>query len=426
MVRIVACLVGCGVFCSLSIPALGNPPGHVIVVDGAGGGTFLQIQPAVDAAQDGDTILVRNGSYAAFTVTNKALVVVGDGSGVAVTGEVHAEGLASGKSLALVGLHVTGAPASGALVLASDAGKIRAVHCTFAGGTLRDGGDGVSIQSCPDVAFMHCSISGGEGVNGMVDDPAMLPGHAGRGISASSATLTIHESGVLGGIGQPGDYGLHWDGGSGGDACRMDQSTLYAALSQFTGGNGGDGNPSSCLGAYGGSAGYGLSLFGSGTLGRMLNDMQVGGTPGCDSGPLCTPDCEPQYPARVGGPYVDLSASAAYFDVPSPVRESTTLPITVRGRQGDAVFLMRSDRSRNLYMPAWGSMMLVRLQSPDDVVYLGTLPAGGGPVVYHLQLPDLGPGVESTTTYLQVMFQNPTAPRRLSGVCALVVLDSAF
>jgi len=54
------------------------------------------------------------------------------------------------------------------------------------------------------------------------------------------------------------------------------------------------------------------------------------------------------------------------------------------------------------------------------------LPSDGAPVVYNLQLPDLGPGVESTTTYLQLMIQNPAWPRRLSGVSTLVVLDSAF
>jgi len=121
-----------------------------------------------------------------------------------------------------------------------------------------------------------------------------------------------------------------------------------------------------------------------------------------------------------------VAGFAASIDLPTPVRENTTLPITVRGRQGDAVFLMRSDRSRNVYVPAWGSTMLVRLRSPKDVVYLGTLPSDGAPVVYNLQLPDLGPGVESTTTYLQLMIQNPAWPRRLSGVSTLVVLDSAF
>jgi pectin methylesterase-like acyl-CoA thioesterase len=50
----------------------------VIVVDATGGGDFTQIQPAIDAAVDGDTIYVkRTGLYASFTVDDKALSVVG-------------------------------------------------------------------------------------------------------------------------------------------------------------------------------------------------------------------------------------------------------------------------------------------------------------------------------------------------------------
>jgi hypothetical protein len=426
VVRIVACLVVGGTLSALTLPALGSPPSHVIVVSASGGGSFLEIQPAVDAALDGDTILVKNGSYLPFTVANKALVIVGDGANVSVLGEVHARDLEAAKTLALVNLKVTGTNGSDGLRLENDSGKVRASHCTFDGATLRDGGDGAAVQNCRDVAFAHCAFRGGMGVNGMLDTPGSEPGIAGRGITGSGSTVTIHECSVVGGNGESGDGGSDWDGGTGSDGCRVDQSALYAAASQFTGGNGGTGLPSSCLGATGGWAGIGVLLFGQGSIGRMLSNTAVGGTPGCDSGALCLPECYPQQPPRAGGTFVDVAGFAASIDLPTPVRENTTLPITVRGRQGDAVFLMRSDRSRNVYVPAWGSTMLVRLRSPKDVVYLGTLPSDGAPVVYNLQLPDLGPGVESTTTYLQLMIQNPAWPRRLSGVSTLVVLDSAF
>src|SRR5262245_6669651 len=43
---------------------------------------FTQIQPAVNAAVDGDTILVRNGSYMPFKIDGKSLTVVADGTSV--------------------------------------------------------------------------------------------------------------------------------------------------------------------------------------------------------------------------------------------------------------------------------------------------------------------------------------------------------
>ena len=40
----------------------------VLVVAANGSGNFLDLQPAVDAAQDGDVILVRSGTYGTFAI----------------------------------------------------------------------------------------------------------------------------------------------------------------------------------------------------------------------------------------------------------------------------------------------------------------------------------------------------------------------
>ena len=44
------------------------------------GEPFVTIQPAIDAAQDGDVVLVRPGTYAGFVVDGKSLVVHADGA----------------------------------------------------------------------------------------------------------------------------------------------------------------------------------------------------------------------------------------------------------------------------------------------------------------------------------------------------------
>ncbi len=452
MFRVLECLVGCSALCALSGPALASPPSlaslaaqtsigghpslslsggpssHVIVVDAAGGGDFVQIQPAVDAARDGDTILVRNGSYDAFRVVDKALSIVGDGSGVLISGEVRAHGLESGKVLTLVNLRVTAVANSGALSLLDDSGRVRVDRCSFLGGNgsfgdLPNGGNGASVGQCLDVAFSHCTLTGGSSANG-VDGPPWR-GTAGRGIAADTSSVTIHESSVTGGF---GSYGVPsgQEGGNGSDGCELTQSTLYAEADQFTGGNGGNADESGpCLGALGGAAGYGLDLLGAGDLARMLRNTELGGTPGCDQLGFCFPKCYPQLPPRWGGTFVDLPGWAAYLGVPTPVRENTTLPITVRGRQGDAVYLYRSAKTRYLYLPAWESVSLVRPQRPEDVLFLGTLSGDDVPATYSLPIPDLGSGVEATTTYLQVLLVGASGTR-FSGVCSLVVLDSSF
>jgi hypothetical protein len=56
---------------------------NTIVVDAANGpgASFADIQPAIDAANDGDRILVRAGSYSGFVIDGKGLAILGE-SGV--------------------------------------------------------------------------------------------------------------------------------------------------------------------------------------------------------------------------------------------------------------------------------------------------------------------------------------------------------
>jgi pectin methylesterase-like acyl-CoA thioesterase len=59
---------------ALSAAALAD----VHVVDASGGGDFTTLQAAVNAAADGDTLLVRSGSYDGFLLTGKGLSIVAE------------------------------------------------------------------------------------------------------------------------------------------------------------------------------------------------------------------------------------------------------------------------------------------------------------------------------------------------------------
>ena len=48
------------------------------IVDTSGSGGFATVQAAVDAASDGDVILIRGGTYAGFTISGKSLVLQAD------------------------------------------------------------------------------------------------------------------------------------------------------------------------------------------------------------------------------------------------------------------------------------------------------------------------------------------------------------
>lgn len=85
------------------------------VVDASNGPgtTHTDLPPAIAAAADGDTILVRAGSYSQFT-TNKALRILGrTGASVAIKDQkvqqaVQISGIGAGKTFVLKGLRVVG------------------------------------------------------------------------------------------------------------------------------------------------------------------------------------------------------------------------------------------------------------------------------------------------------------------------------
>ena len=63
-----------------SIPLLASSaPGETFVVDrqGGAGSQFVDIQSAIDAAMDGDLIVVQPGKYVPFTIDGKALTILG-------------------------------------------------------------------------------------------------------------------------------------------------------------------------------------------------------------------------------------------------------------------------------------------------------------------------------------------------------------
>ena len=80
-------LVRCAVLAFCAPLALSQ---SVLVVDSSGAGDFLDIQPAVLAAADGDHLLVRAGNYGPVLIAGKGLSILADrGATVTVNGGVQ-------------------------------------------------------------------------------------------------------------------------------------------------------------------------------------------------------------------------------------------------------------------------------------------------------------------------------------------------
>ena len=69
------------------------------------GGAFTDVQPAIDAAADGDVVLIANGTYGGFTIDGKGVHVMADsGTLPLIKGPMIVRNVAANQSVALHGL----------------------------------------------------------------------------------------------------------------------------------------------------------------------------------------------------------------------------------------------------------------------------------------------------------------------------------
>src|SRR5262245_20334465 len=98
-------------FASAILLATGASAQSVFVVASVPGpGVFsTDIQPAVDAAADGDVVLVKAGAYSGFTINAKGVSVVADaGASVVANGLVFVSSLSASQNVLLQRLVVHG------------------------------------------------------------------------------------------------------------------------------------------------------------------------------------------------------------------------------------------------------------------------------------------------------------------------------
>jgi hypothetical protein len=404
----------------------------VLVVDASGGGNYTQIQAAVDAAVDGDTILVKSGTYNSFRVSNTELAIVGDaGSDVQVVGAIRATNLAAGKTLVLENLNATGQTGDAisvyGLYLSNNQGRVRVESCRFAGKPSYGfygvhGYDAIRVEGCSDVAMTRTTSLGGSA--GFFNNLGTLP--SGAGLNAQSSVLAIYDSTLRGGTGtsvSPNSPAV--SGGNGGHGCWTESCWLFASGCQFLAGNGGQGGAGYFMAeAYGGDGGDGIRLeYGSTAV--LFDDVLVrglGGAPG--NGPESYGGADGNaYFTDPGSMLTNLPGPSKHFVSPTPVRENTLATLTFIGMPGERVQLLIC-RTSGHHFDAMESGVLL-LGSPIRVVSMGVVPASSTLLVQFPVLA-LDPGVESTVLYMQARFMDQQGNTVLSGPSSMVILSHLF
>src|SRR5690349_16883054 len=128
-------------------------------------GPFTTLQSAVDAALEGESLIVAPGPYASFTIDGKSVHVVVTGSGHAtITGKVTVKNLGATQRVLLSGLDVTGSwtaySGQPALEILSAGGNVRVERSDFEGSETFPS-PGAKVTSSFAVVFSDCTIEGG-------------------------------------------------------------------------------------------------------------------------------------------------------------------------------------------------------------------------------------------------------------------------
>lgn len=406
----------------------------VLVVASDGSADFTDLPAAVDAANDGDTLLVRTGVYVGPTIVGKSLNVVADTNAtVVVRGSLEVHGLVSGSHVLVADMRIEGAPSTSssdryALRVSDCLGSVRVQQCELVGAELFSQSQqiphAVSLEHGDDVSLVRT----------VCRSQAL-----GSGVDAISSSVAIHDSRIDGGnaVGVQTEFGFGRPGGDGFDG---DHSFLFTSNSEFHGGNG---SPSAPFGSCncGGIGGAGVSLGDNDWLvtgptitstAVEIQTVAVGGLGGEDFGINCALcgacdhcDGPPGQPFFGDASVAHLGGVARVLSARSVVREQTVLALHFEGVPADDVALFVARSPGFEYVSQLRGVMLTKQVGPDRAKHIGKIGADGT-LTYLLTMPTLRPSEAARTLFLQAEYAGVGGKRTLGSPLALVVLDGAF
>ena len=401
----------------------------VIVVDFAGGGDFTTVQAAVNAAAEGDTILIEPTAcsfctLSGFVVNGKSLTIVADTTAppYAVPYQpILVWNLQPGQHVVLRGLRVAGTtPAEGAAIwLLDNAGSVWIEDCDLTGSLGQGdapflcavtadvpGGAGVEADGCAAVTIMSSTLHGGAGGNAYLDPNGLhfnfQATDGGPGLLAKDSQVAVYASALIGGVGGSGH--LCAEQADGGFGAVAESSMVLVAGCTVTGGVQGAGPPA-------GAPGGGLRSDGASSY--ELLDTGVAAAPGG-----VTFDTAP-------GTLTTYSGVARVFQATSPLREGQAGTLSIQGVQGDFVGFFWAFNSGFLPKPVYQGWFLLNVGFVSGPYLIGAIGSPTGEWSIPFVAPNLPPAAQAQTFLLQAYFAYPGGATLGSGT-AFTLLDASF
>jgi len=384
---------------------------------------FLDIQSAVDNVADGDTLLLRDGTYAGFIIDAKSLTLVADGNGTPdVQGGIVLSNLAVGGHLRLTGLTVSNLQIGDGLQASNLLGSLLVDTCNITGGHGVDYA-GVALTDCASVTFMASTVLGGLAGNSNL--PTALEG--GAGIRATDSNLYLLQTTVTGEAGSTGTSQVAsvGDGGLGGVGLLLQGGFLGCQTSSVTAGRGGDGIGSIVAGCGdAGNGGDGLRLdvgISTGAPTAELNSTPtmagVAGNPGTQ----CAPGVDGSNNDILAGIIQTYATPGSDLQITRPFRDGQFGFVTVLGNPGDVVQIAVSNSSQT----AWDPLTMAPSVPQSPTLYsIGVIPAWG--VLNRAVKLGLSGGSLAQHYVLQVM-SGPSGGTMTPGTSAVLsVIDTRY
>ncbi|HZM00247.1 MAG TPA: hypothetical protein VFD43_08350 [Planctomycetota bacterium] len=379
----------------------------VIIVDPNGFGDFTTIQAAIDAAADGDIVVVRpvSGCCDTASIVGKSLTLVADVGPGEHTARLDLEiiGVPAGGQVVVRGFHAptTSSIDTGALLVQDCEGSVWIEDCEFKGdsGMFSVREIGAEIRNSPSVSFTRCTIAGTVGVNGNPSFPP-FPGTPGAGgaLIVDSA-VAFHDCSLTAGGGGGSTF---FGGEDGGHGVELANSAALLSGCTVVGGYAG-------FGGGGATGGDGLLLDATSTADVLDTTITGGGTGGIDI------DAPPDAVHM-------LSGSERSMMIPGPKREGQGGLMVVSGALGDVVGFFWSLRGAALPVLGKNGWFLLDPSLLAGPFGLGVITSPDGVWNILFSTPSLPAALEGLTFLVQPYFSYPGGVT-LGGGTAFVVLD---
>jgi hypothetical protein len=389
--------------------------GKVWVVDDiAGPGVdFTTLPPAIAAAANGDTILVKPGQYHDLVdVDGKSLALIGPAEPeVAYTAGIRVRNLAAGQHVLLRNLTSWFEPLVASklkLLLEDNAGTVWIEDFRL----QSQPGGRAQFENCAEVVLLRSVFKGGVGPPPAAD----LTGSGIVGVVSIDSSVHAYGCEFVGGSGSVSGFIFY--GSDGADAFQLKGGSLFAADCIFTGGDAGIIAGPVC---GSGHSGDGLELTAGATA---PSASTLGGSFEAGEADIGCGFLPPGQPIGLfAGTYQELAGLPCSLDVQATVREGGLLTVAFTGAPGAAAFLALSFVPDALYFPPFlGSLLL----GPPYAVVLGTALPPSGNLQLDLPVGFLPPAAEMLLFHGQLGLLLTDGTFQLCSGSAVTLLDEQF